>query len=310
LAVLWQSALAHLHNVKLLPGCYWALGLAVWVVYLLDRTLNGFSAGDSDSLGSRQRFYRKYRHLFAWAVIPSAIAALVYVALTDIPSGLMWRGLALGFLVCMYLLHYPAKSHKWIYYLGNLAAGPTGLIIIWILPAHPYRILWLSILAGLLVLSFARQFISSFRMPPKELLSGYLFAAGCSLSVNFFTLDLQAGPFMAVETILLAVLCVLNGIAIACYERNLANRNPDTITQTWPQIVQVYPMLLATLAGAAIMALIREPSGQMQWYIGAILLSTALLGIVHAMAKRLSPDLAHVLADVALVTPVIWLALS
>ena len=40
-------------------------------------------------------------------------------------------------------------------------------------------------------------------------------------------------------------------------------------------------------------------------YPAAILISTLLLALVHRFAKRFTPDLAHVLADAALVTPML-----
>ena len=312
LAVLWQAALAHVHQVKLLSGCYWALGLAVWVVYLTERTLDGFGEPDPARASARQLFYRRFRHLFAWVIIPAVAGGLGYVALTEIPSGLMWRGLGLAFLVAMYLLHYPARPHRWLYWAGNMIAGPIGLFIIWMVPEHPYRYLWLIALATLLVMSFCRQFVAGFRMPPKEILCGYLFAVGCSLGVNFFTVDLQTSSFAGAETLLLAVLCAVNAIGIACYEkkRSLSDQDSDGIMEIWPDIVRVYPVLLLTLAGAAMMVLYQQPAGQMSWYIGAILLSTALLGVVHNWAGRLSPDMVRVLADMALVTPLLWLAVG
>ncbi len=60
-AVLWQEALGRAHHVRLLPGCDLALGLAVWLIYIVDRTLDGFTAAPDQQLSVRHAFYRRHR---------------------------------------------------------------------------------------------------------------------------------------------------------------------------------------------------------------------------------------------------------
>ena len=104
---------------------------------------------------------------------------------------------------------------------------------------------------------------------------------------------------------MLALLCALNCTAISCYERETdACSDPNAITRTWPEIARVYPTLLLTLAAIAVYALIqRVPFTALLLYPAAILLSTVLLAVLHRFARRFTPDLAHVLADAAVVVP-------
>ena len=80
-AVLWQEALSRAHHVKLLPGCNLALGLAVWLIYIVDRVLDGCGAPRGEVLSPRHAFYRRHRIWFVVLVIPALSAWLLYVAL-------------------------------------------------------------------------------------------------------------------------------------------------------------------------------------------------------------------------------------
>lgn len=310
-AVLWQMALARAHRVVLMPQVHQALFLAVWLIYMLDRVLDGFSVQKGAQLSARHDFYRRHRWLFLLVIIPFGTMTLLLLATTAIPSGILWRGVSFSFIVALYLLHYAARGNRPIYIIGNLLACGIGGLVLWALPlpVH-FKLLYGTVLLALLVLAFSGALQSGFRLLPKELLCGYLFAVGCSLGVNFFTGDLQAHPF-SMETLLLALLCGLNCIAISCYERDTdAQNDPNAISQTWPHIARVYPTLLLTLAVLAGCALSRRLPVELLLYSLAVLLSTVLLGVVHHVAKRITPELAHVLADAALAGPILVLAVA
>ena len=104
-AVLWQAALARVSGVALPEGCHLALGLAVWLIYMVDRVLDGFSMGEQPVKTMRHAFYQRYRWYFVFGVLPLGTLALGWVSLTAIPEGILWRGVGLSFVVGMYLLH-------------------------------------------------------------------------------------------------------------------------------------------------------------------------------------------------------------
>lgn len=319
-AVLCQMALARAHKVALMPEISWTLFLAVWLIYIVDRVLDGFSMPDPDRISARHAFYQRHRWLYLLVIVPAGGITLLWLGLTAIPAIIFWRGIALGFLVALYLLHYAARGNRPIYIVGNVVACLVGGMVLWVLPlATPFKMLYGTVLAALLVLALGGGMKQGFRLMPKEMLCGYLFAIGCSLGVNFFTGDQQAHPFSP-EVLMLALLCSLNCIAISCYER-VANKHhdPDAITQTWPNVARVYPMLLVTLAGLACWTLYQQFEGftltqklpvPLVLFSVAVLMCTALLGVVHHLAKKNPPELSHVLADAAIAVPILVMVMA
>lgn len=306
IAMLWQEALTRCYHVKLIPGCQLALGLAVWLIYLVDRTLDTLAKIEIHRLSVRHAFYRRHRKLFAWLIIPVIAVLLVIVALTEIPSGMLWSGLILAYFVGLYLLNFAAKPHRAVYVLGSLFLSVIGLIALSILPVQQsHKLIYGGVLIALAMLSFFQKRTGNFQMVPKELLCGYLFAVGCSMGVSFYTRNYCAGPFSP-ETIMLGLLFALNCIGISCYERKTdACFDASTICQTWPGIVRVYPVLLLTLAVLSSWMIRLHVPHEMLHFAFAILLGTLLLATVHLFSKRLRPDLSHVLADAAVALPII-----
>ena len=303
--MLWQEALARCYHVTLVPGCQLALGLGVWLIYLVDRTLDGMAKTETHRLSVRHAFYRRHRRLFAWLIIPVGASLLVVIALTQVPSGLLGRGLVLAYFVALYLLHFAAKRHR-LFIIGSLLLGLIGLGVIESLSLEASQKLLCGIIViSLMALSFFKKGTRTSPAIPKELICGYLFAVGCSLSVNFYTRGFCAGPFSP-EILMLAMLFALNCTGISCYDRKVDEFfDPNAISQTWPKIVRVYPALLLTLAVLSSWMLRLHVSLGMLSFACAILLGTLLLAALHLFSRRLRPDLSHVLADAAVALPII-----
>ena len=308
-ALLWQAALAHCNRVRLEPACYWSLGLAVWFIYMLDRTIDGFGKTSGAPLTARHEFYRRHRKIFALFVLPLVLLALMYEVLFELSEGLMWRGVTLAGIVGLYLLHYAVRGKHRLYNLLNMAACVAGIYLLALSPVSAsFRVIYALVLGALLVLSLSRIIRGGMMLVPKELLCGYLFATGCSLSISFYNQAAEASPFIAIETMMLALLCSLNCIAIACYEREYDKiHDPHAITQITPFIVRAYPPFLAVLGFVALWLLFQKRFTE---FALAILVSTMLLGALHLLAKRISTELARVLADAALITPVVILMMK
>lgn len=302
-AVLWQEALARAHHVKLLPGCDLALGLTVWLIYIVDRVVDGFQKVPGQVLSPRHAFYRDHRALVIGLVIPGLTLWLLYLALAVIPSGILWRGLAQSILVGIYLLHYSVhRSRPVLFSLSSMVLSGAALAVLILFPLpRPVQILYGMMLA----LLFLQPVVGRQSSIPKEFICGYLFALGCGLSVRFLSLDEYAGPF-SLETLLLALLFALNCVAISCYERKTDRVfDPGAIFQLWPGIARMYPLLLLTLAALTIFAFRHALSRELLAFSGAVLFSTLLLGALHLFSRRITPDLARVLADAALVVPLV-----
>ena len=312
LAVIWQAALARVHHVTLMPGCHIALGLAVWVVYMVDRVLDSFGKESSSMLTARHAFYLRHRRLYSFVIIPIAVIWLLKCAVFDIPAGLLGRGLELGFVVILYLLHYVAKKQRGLYLAGNAVVCIVGFVFLLVFPVPmALRTILGAVLLAVLLLSASKNRDNGPRLLPKELVCGLVFATGCSLAVSYHLLDTQSLPGMAAETLLLALLCFLNCVAIASYERSHdACNDPNAITQTWPRLVRLYPAMLAALILIAIIALGQQLPLEVSRYTWSVLVSAILLAGLHFVSKRISSELSHVLADAALITPVVMLAMK
>ncbi|HEY2574610.1 MAG TPA: hypothetical protein VGH65_11090, partial [Verrucomicrobiaceae bacterium] len=206
----------------------------------------------------------------------------------------------------IYLLHFAGWKHRAIYLGGNLLLCAVGLAALWYLPLPKnFRMLGSWSLLLMLLVALSPRWRGVFRLIPKELICGYLFAIGCSLSVSFHTMDFNAGP-LSLDVMLMASLFALNCVAIACYERKTdALIDQTSISQTWPAVARHYPALLATFGAFAIFIVSRGIRPELLLLSIAVVLSTASLAALHFFARRLTPDLSRVLADVAVALPIL-----
>ncbi|CAN5750489.1 hypothetical protein BH11VER1_BH11VER1_29250 [soil metagenome] len=305
-AVLWQWALAQAYGVQMDPVTYSTLGLTVWLIYVVDRVFDTRSVDENHALAARHLYYRQHYRFFVWCAIPSVAIFLMYRVFTALPATILWRGIGLGFLVGMYLLHFVARGHRRVFILGSVFASFLGGFILYLLPLPlPYKLVYGVILLSLLYHSIRGGEDAPLRLLPKELLCGYLFAVGCSMSVHFYTLDSEAAAF-SMTTFLLAMLCTLNCIGIACYEKD---GDPHAITHVWPEARQYYPLLLLAFTTLVFFEMGKNLAQGVFYYHVALLFGAAILGAVHYLSKRVSSELAHVLADTALMLPVLAMLL-
>jgi len=103
-AVAWQFFFAEVFRLKIPASNYLTLGLAVWVIYSVDRLLDARQLRAPERAAARHRFYRR------WYVPMAAITALVaaeavFLALTRLPANLVHVGLMLSALVGVYFVH-------------------------------------------------------------------------------------------------------------------------------------------------------------------------------------------------------------
>ena len=102
-AGLWCRLLARRANVAVEPTTLGALVLAVWMLYVMDRLVDG--ARDRGALEERHRFHRRHRRAFAIAL---CLAAPVQVWLVMQLSGalrLAWLALGVPLAVYFALIH-------------------------------------------------------------------------------------------------------------------------------------------------------------------------------------------------------------
>lgn len=109
-----------------MPVQLWiALGLAVWVVYVLDRLLDVRRARDESRLEMRHHIHERYRGIF-WVGVALAIVAGSYIALYHLPRTVIIYAGFIGVLTVGYFFmawNQSGGEHTGI--LKNVVAGLT-----------------------------------------------------------------------------------------------------------------------------------------------------------------------------------------
>ena len=301
-AILWGMALERTHFLRLPPAFWWVLGLATWLIYLVDRVVD--SEPGTSPQSARHWFSRQYSG-WVWAVILVAGGWLVWLVLARLPVGLLGHGLAVALLVVLYLALFAARQKVWFYRgLIFLALG-MALMFVSRLPGVGSGALgWQVGLAGLTVLAFLRLL----RQPGRDLgvvaffkvpLAALLFTLGCSVGVHFWTPPEHG--ILCLESWLLWGLFTLNMGNIKAAERFHAS--PGS------------PVSWETATGAVLLVVVCEwmmkDSAGGQAMVRCVQLSAVFLGLLPLLMRRLSLPLYHVFSDVALALPVGgWLLLS
>ena len=107
-AVLWQIGLAKAHGLHLMPMVHAGLGLVVWIIYVLDRLWDTFRQPQAE-LDVRHAFYRRHRVLLMALIMPLALAAAAWIALKEIPEGILWQAVSITVFVALYFFIYVAR---------------------------------------------------------------------------------------------------------------------------------------------------------------------------------------------------------
>jgi hypothetical protein len=143
---------------------------------------------------------------------------------------------------------------------------------------------------------------------PKEVCVGILFAIGvcCFTAVD----HISAWRALLVPTALFSLLCFANCALISLCEREVDRGHGQTsLVLQFPRgqvFVQVLPWLIAILAG--LIAIAEHGESRSASLVAAA--SGTLLGLLGLTHRRCGRHLSRVLADVALMTPVVPLFVS
>jgi len=298
-ACVWQWSLAHHHHLQLPSAVYWGLALAAWGIYILDRTLDGYSTAPLDQT-PRHDFYRSRRGSIFFFVLPTIAVAAGYLALWEIPEGLLWHVVAIAIMVTVYLASFAAAQAKVARDLLFSITGLGAIILLSQLPISGDARLIASL--GILAVMFfvmARQFGANKKARvPKEIAAGVLFAMGCSAAIRFYAQEENILPPL-LETALMSGLFIGNLTAISEAERcHLPGaEGPMLPTAKWLTMTGILA-ILTWLQGS------RLPAGHhLQTLALVILTGTALLAALRCARHRLQPDSFRSLADLAVVLP-------
>lgn len=136
----------------------------------------------------------------------------------------------------------------------------------------------------------------------KNIIAGFSFAFGTAMFAQLYRSGFDLWDMIGSrEFISFATLCILNIAAIDIWEH--ANRSPDTETKASDELSLTLPLTL--LAATALASAVLDQSGASRPFFYSILTGTALLYMLNRMRSSLSMDAMRVLADVAMLAPVL-----
>ncbi|MGH9571923.1 MAG: hypothetical protein ACRD40_00115 [Candidatus Acidiferrales bacterium] len=250
-AAVWTLLFARASRTKIPVATVAVVALAVWVIYLADRLLDGWLTIDKRILKERHRFCYRHRFaVFAFGVLGAFAGAwLTYHSLdgAEARTGLLLSAVLALYMMCVHV------------------GGPA---------------------------------VS--RLFPKEAIVGVLFAAGTALPVwchpRAFSWD------ALYSWLLFALVCVLNCLAIQCWEDEIAVRGRVGAQSRFAGWSTSRIPTFATgtaLLGIAGHWLLRSDSNA----IAAAGTAALLILLLNSLRTRLSGHALRVLADAALLIP-------
>jgi len=199
-------------------------------------------------------------------------------------------------------------AHKRAFFVTGMVAALTALVLA--LVAMPIEVLRYAVLGFLLTLVFfAMALFSNQRSREaayaKNALAGLVFAFGTAVAVHVYRpmyglVDLMKSR----EMICFGMLCMLNITAIDVWERDRQEDDPEE--KAGGELSLTLPLILLGAIALVFAVLDREASTRPFFY--AILTGAALLQVINRMRARFSVESLRVLADAALVVPVIIFA--
>lgn len=255
-AVSWLYVFSKTWRLGYLPWvAYASLGLAVWVIYAVDRLLDAsMLAGAPDQLEARHQFHRRFQKTFR-VVIALALTTAIGLVVTGMPMAI-YKHLLLG---------------------GVLVAGFFGL----------------SMLS-----SQDRNEVPHM----KNILAGLTFAFGTAMTAHIYRSAFGLDDMLySPQFICFAILCMLNISAIDLWEH--AARTSDREIKASDELALTLPLTLL-IAAAFFFAFVDEEITARPFFY-AILTGAALLHALNRARARFSMDGLRVLADVALLVPVL-----
>ena len=289
-AVAWAWGLAHFHHLSIMPGVLPGLGLCVWIVYVLDRVIDGVGQS-KEGLDRRHAFHRRWRWVLMILVVVASVWA-GWLALWTVPSGLLWQCASLGVLMLLYLILFPAAGggrFRWIVMpltcLGTMSLAHA-------LPFSPaFQLLMIVLSVGILALLIFRSLHQRLMTAlSKDVVGGLLFALGCLAWTSF---SLEGGEALSgtIELLLLSVLFISNLTGISSRESQ----------GRW------LALGFGTVGGVLMLVFTGRISGSLGVLAGATALGLVLLVLLNRKRETMSADAYRVWADLAVLVPVLGL---
>ena len=206
--------------------------------------------------------------------------------------------------------HVFHRSHRRVFRV--LAAGAALVALLLVVTGLATKIYGYALFGGLMVAGFFTLSVFSSHGPDdiphaKNVVAGFAFAYGTAMLAFAYTGFEGNRLLQSPELICFAVLCILNISAIELWEH--ASRTADLETKAADELALTLPLIL--LGAAALVYALKDPDLTTRPFFYAILTGAALLYVLNRSRSKFSPEALRVLADVALLAPVlVFLAAS
>lgn len=293
-AVSWMAALAKSHHLRLQPSLYIGLGLVTWIVYVLDRTADAISGRLAAPMSARHAFCLRHQNVLLRVLVPVVAGYVAWLALTDVPKGLLIQGLGLCVAAAFYLAAFSAtRGLLRVVMFGSAAIA--GLAVVALIPVPVKVQMWLAVMLLVAVFSALRTGPDERlkAMIPKELVASLLFTLGCSAGVHLWTPS-EHGMFCP-EVQWFWALVLSNLLGIQWRERMEEHSGPPF---PWTQV-----FLIGGLTCFSLQAMLFEGVVVVRALALVVMLACLAHGLLLMMARRLRPELFHTLSDLVLLLP-------
>lgn len=201
--------------------------------------------------------------------------------------------------------HHFHREHRKKFYMGaTVALGVALLLVLTKMPMTIYKHLLLGavLLAGFFGLSMLSSQDGDEAPLAKNVLAGVTFAFGTAMTAHIYRPELSIFEMLkSREFVSFAVLCILNISAIDLWEH--ASRAADLEIKASDELALTLPLTL--LGGASLMFALLDNEQSSRPFFYAILTGSALLYILNRRRAEFSIDALRVLADIALLVPVL-----
>jgi hypothetical protein len=188
----------------------------------------------------------------------------------------------------------------------TLALAAAGIASVMILEGLPMTIYEYAFIGAIMVGGFFTLSILSHAESPeipyaKNVVAGLTFAYGTAMLAHAYTGFEKGALLRSPEMICFAVLCILNISAIDLWEH--ANQSNDIEIKASDELALTLPLTL--LGGASLVFALRDPDLTTRPFFYAILTGAALLQVLNRTRSKWSTSSLRVLADAALLVPLL-----
>lgn len=297
-ALAWLPVFAAMTGARLTLVNFGVLGAAVWLVYLLDRLLDG---SQGQATAGRHAFARA-RALWLLPLMGAVAAAALWAALFHLRAVTFQAGCGLVGAVLLYFAGVGAARWKPLRHILLLLLGlaltaflASTTLAIALLPDE-LRSSRGTLIAQAVATATLLALVLRGRRPAepprpwillKKTLGGYLFALGVALA-PFSHLHDWDGLLRGTPVLLFAAACALNSLGIRLWE---APQEPQSLS-----LARLYPWLLAALAAAAALAFQDADAWSRPPLAGAAACAVGF-AVIHALRHRWPAPAAALAAD-------------